>query len=85
MQTPIHELLSRIRWDPQYATGEFELGYFDRRERIIQRVALAGVSFPADAHHAFLLRDETGRLRRIPLHRVREVYRNGQLIWQRPA
>ncbi len=29
---PIHELLSRIRWDPEFAKGNFELGYYDRAE-----------------------------------------------------
>jgi uncharacterized protein (UPF0248 family) len=29
--------------------------------------------------------DEEGVYQRIPLHRVREVYRNGALIWQRPG
>ena len=30
--TPIHELLNRIRWDPEFAKGNFELGYYDRAE-----------------------------------------------------
>jgi len=25
----IHELLNRIRWDPEFAKGNFELGYYD--------------------------------------------------------
>lgn len=33
---PIHERLNRIRWDAEFARGNFELGYFDRiEERII--------------------------------------------------
>jgi len=30
-------------------------------------------------------RGEDGEERFIPFHRVREVYRDGALIWQRPA
>ncbi len=30
--TPIHELLNRIRWDPEFAQGEFQLGYYDKLE-----------------------------------------------------
>jgi len=29
---PIHQLLNRIRWDPQFAKGNFELGYYVRAE-----------------------------------------------------
>ena len=29
---PIHELLNRIRWDPEFAKGDFQLGYYDRAE-----------------------------------------------------
>ena len=27
---PIHELLNRVRWDPEFAKGNFQLGYYDR-------------------------------------------------------
>ena len=33
---PIHQLLSRIRWDPEFGRGTFDLGYFDRvEERVV--------------------------------------------------
>jgi len=44
--TPIHELLARIRHDRQFGKGRFEIGYFDRREGNIQRVALREIIFP---------------------------------------
>lgn len=81
---PIHELLSRIRWDPEFGQGRFELGYFDRHQASIQRVAFETITFPEGASGAFELLDaETGHTRHIPLHRVREVLKDGQLIWQR--
>ncbi len=83
--TPIHELLSRIRWDKEFGRGQFEIGYFDRHERQVHRVALQEVAFPEDERHAFEIVDESGQTRRIPFHRVREVIKNGRLIWQRPA
>jgi uncharacterized protein (UPF0248 family) len=55
--TPIHELLHRIRWDPEFGHAEFKISYWDRVAR---------------------------RVVRVPLHRVRAVWRNGALIWQRP-
>jgi uncharacterized protein (UPF0248 family) len=33
----------------------------------------------------FQLVDEEGRQVSVPFHRVREVYRNGRLIWKRHA
>jgi uncharacterized protein (UPF0248 family) len=83
--TPIHELLSRIRHDPEFGRGQFEIGYFDRREGTVHRVALKEIVFPTGERRVFELVDETGQLRRIPFHRVREVHRDGRIIWQRPA
>lgn len=46
--TPIHELLSRIRWDKEFGQGRFEIGYFDRFENAVHRVALQACAFPDD-------------------------------------
>jgi uncharacterized protein (UPF0248 family) len=83
--TPIHELLNRILWDKQFGQGRFEIAFQDRWEAALQRVALQEIEFPEGERRVFELVDVTGQSRRIPFHRVREVYRDGQLIWQRPA
>jgi uncharacterized protein (UPF0248 family) len=83
--TPIHKLLNRIRWDKDFGSGQFEIGYLDRHERTIQRVRLEDMHFPEGERHGFELSDGTGQVRRIPLHRVREVWRNGEVIWKRPG
>jgi uncharacterized protein (UPF0248 family) len=80
---PIHELLARIRHDPEFGRGEFVIGYFDRREGLI-RVSMRMITFPAGERRAFEVLDDTGQYRRIPFHRVREVYRDGQRIGARP-
>lgn len=80
---PIHKLLSRIRWDPRFRAGRFTLGYFDRIERRIVTVPFARIHFPADAPAMFDVWDDAGHLHRIPFHRVRRVFRDGRLIWQR--
>ena len=80
---PIHELLNRIRWDPEFAKGEFQLGYFDRAENRIVLVSLKEVTFPDDNPQTFQLADLEGQMHRIPFHRVREVYKNSQRIWHR--
>jgi uncharacterized protein (UPF0248 family) len=81
---PIHELLNRIRWDSQFAQGNFELGYYDRAEDRIILVSLKQVSFPADSPQTFQITDLEGQSHRVPFHRVREVYKNSQRIWHRP-
>lgn len=82
---PFHELLSRIRWDREFGQGRFEIGYFDRREASLHRVALREVVFPTENRRVFEVTDDSGRVRRIPFHRVREVSRDGEVIWRRPA
>ena len=81
---PVHELLNRIRWDSEFARGNFELGYFDRVENRIIVVPLAEVGFPRDDAQGFRLADGEGRIHRVPYHRIREVYKDGRRIWHRP-
>jgi len=79
----IRELLSRIRWDREYGRGEFTVGYYDRLVGQIILVPLVQVRFDPDDRFSFQLRDAAGEPLAIPLHRVCEVYRNGELIWRR--
>lgn len=82
--TPIHELLKRIRWDPEFGRGQFQLGYWDRVAGRVLRVPLEQVaSDPAD-HFALRVLDDEGYVHGVPFHRVVEVYKDGRLIWQRP-
>jgi len=82
--TPIQQLLARIRHDPKFGQGVFELGYLDRFVIQVQRVALGHVDFPEGEKRVFEFVDADGQKRRIGFHRIREVYRDGALIWQRP-
>jgi uncharacterized protein (UPF0248 family) len=79
----IRELLNRIRWDREYGRGEFAIGYLDRFELRIIVVPLVDVRFQPDDHSSLVLDDAVGQPLSIPLHRVYEVYRNGELIWHR--
>ena len=82
---PIHELLARIRWDPEFGRGKFELGYLDRVEGGIVRVPLQDVAFDPEDHFGVKILDCEGACHAVPYHRIREVYRDGELIWQRPS
>jgi uncharacterized protein (UPF0248 family) len=81
---PIHELLNRIRWDPEFAKGRFELGYYDRTENRIILVPLKELTFPEESPSTFQLVDPEGQVHRVPFHRVREVYKDAQRIWHGP-
>ena len=80
---PIQELLSRIRWDPAFGRGDFELGYYDRVEGRIIVVPFSEIDFSKDEPKVFRLVDAEDRTQRVPFHRVREVYKDGRLIWHR--
>ncbi len=80
---PIHVLLNRICWDKEFGKGIFEIGYYDRMERKIIRVSFENVLLEKGNHATFQLTDANGELHTIPFHRVREVYKDGDLIWSR--
>ena len=81
---PIQALLSRIRWDKEFAKGEFAIGYYDRIKNEIITVPLKAVHFTEGDHYfAFQVLDEEGEGHSVPFHRVREVRKDGELIWQR--
>jgi uncharacterized protein (UPF0248 family) len=80
---PIQDLLDRIRWDPEFGQGEFVIGYQDRVAHAIVRVPFKRIFFPPSGHFSFEAVEADGTVHTVPLHRVREVYRNGELIWQR--
>ncbi|MCU0840906.1 MAG: DUF504 domain-containing protein [Thiobacillaceae bacterium] len=83
--TPIHELLSRIRWDPAFGRGDFVLGYWDRIADEVVRVPLSDVRVEPGNHFALDILDVDGCCHSVPYHRVVEVWRDGVPIWRRPA
>jgi len=82
MQT-INELLSRIRWDREFGCSSFEIGYYDRVKESIIRIPFDEIIQQPGNSFSFQIIDRDGMGRTIPLHRVREVFRDGVLIWQR--
>jgi uncharacterized protein (UPF0248 family) len=80
---PIHELLNRIRWDQEFAKAEFRIGYYDRLEDAIILISLQQVVQEPGDHFAMKVMDEGGIVHVVPFHRIKEVYRNGELIWKR--
>ena len=81
---PIQELLHRIKWDSEFGRAAFEVGYVDRVAGGTVRVPFSDVRLERGLLVVVNAFDENGSHAAIPLHRVREVWRDGRLIWQRP-
>jgi uncharacterized protein (UPF0248 family) len=77
--------LARIRHDPGIGQGEFEIGYLDRIDGTVHRVAFRQITWPEGKRRVFEVIDDSRQVRRIPFHRVRQVYRDGRMIWCRPS
>ena len=82
---PIHALLARIRWDPQYAGGRWEIAYLDRAQPDLVRVPLEEIRTQAHIGFVFDVTDDEGVTHSVPYHRVRQVWRDGKLVWSRLA
>ena len=80
---PIHELLARIRWDPEFGRARFVIAYLDHRKDALVRVPFERIRMPEDRHFAFEALEDDGTRHSVPYHRVREVWRDGALIWAR--
>jgi uncharacterized protein (UPF0248 family) len=81
--TPVHELLARIRWDPGFGAANFVIGYWDRVGRAEVKIAFERIRFEPGDHGRFEAVEEDGSVHTVPLHRVRSVWRDGELIWRR--
>ena len=79
----IHELLNRIRWDKDFGKGSLEIGYLDHVEGKIIRIPLRELHFEPGNSFSFDLQTREGVVITIPLHRIREVYKDGLPIWSR--
>ncbi len=80
---PIRELLNRIRWDPAWAASRFSVGYYDRIARCVITVPLERIELEPGNRFFFHAIEADGSAHEVPFHRVREVRRDGELIWRR--
>lgn len=81
--TPIHHLLARIRWDPEFGAAQFVIGYYDRVSRMEVRVPLERIRFEPGDGFSFEATADDGTTHIVPYHRVRSVWRDGELLWHR--
>ncbi|MBI4793972.1 MAG: DUF504 domain-containing protein [Deltaproteobacteria bacterium] len=80
---PIQDLLNRIIWDKDFGRGDFEIGYYDRIADKIIRVPFREIQMIHGDHFSFSLYGPDGEACSIPFHRIRAVYKDGRLIWER--
>lgn len=80
---PLHELLNRIQWDPEFGRGDFMLAYLDRLRHGLVYVQLSKVRRDPESHFCFEVIDGEGVVHSVPYHRVKEVWKDGEPIWRR--
>ncbi len=80
---PIQDLLNRIRWDKEFGQADFTIGYYDRVADRIVKVPFERIHFRKGEHFAFDAIETDGSVHNVPFHRVRHVWRDGELIWHR--
>ena len=82
MQT-IQDLINRIRWDPGLTLSDFEIGIIDKLAHCQVRIPFQAMQFFAGEHFFFHYLDEDGVEHQVPYHRIKSVYKDGELIWHR--
>jgi len=75
----IGDLLNKIRWDKNLKPEEYAIVYFDRIAEKTFEVAFAAISRRGN----FFVVKRGNLETNIPLHRIRQVKRNGKVIWER--
>ncbi|HID71237.1 MAG TPA: DUF504 domain-containing protein [Thermoplasmata archaeon] len=80
---PIHLLLNEIKWNKNLKMEDYEIGYYDRVKKKIIRIRLTDVKFDRGDHFTFALKSREGKEVRIPYHRIKRVWKNGEIIWER--
>jgi uncharacterized protein (UPF0248 family) len=80
---PIQDLLHRIQWDPEFGKSEFVVGYLDKVAGRVVRVPFVRLSLTRGERFTFDAVESDGSVHMVPFHRVREIWRDGMLIWAR--
>ncbi len=80
---PIQDILHRIAWDPAFGAGGFVIGYRDRLRGRTVRIPFERIVLGEGRGFSFDVIGADGVARMIPFHRVREVLRDGKIIWRR--
>ncbi len=75
----IGDLLNQIRWDKKFKPEEFLIVYFDRIHQKTFEIPFISIG---RSGNFFTVKSKVGESY-IPLHRIKEVKRDGKVIWKR--
>jgi len=75
----IGDLLNKIRWDKNLKSEEYIIVYFDRIAEKTFEIPFNSISRKGN----FIVINRFGQEIHIPLHRIRQVKRNGKIVWER--
>ena len=73
---PIKELLNKIKWDKKENPEEYTIHYLDRITQKLKKIAYTDIE---EIEGTFMLVGESN----IPLHRIKQVRKKGEVIWSR--
>jgi uncharacterized protein (UPF0248 family) len=65
----------------EFGKGRFQIGYFDRKTQSLVHLPLERIRMEGGI--GFTAVEDDGTVHSVPYHRVREVWRDGELIWSR--
>jgi uncharacterized protein (UPF0248 family) len=75
----IGDLLNKIRWDKTSKPEEYMLVYFDRMAGKSYEVAFTAIGREGN----FFTIMVNGQKTSIPIHRIRQVKKQGKVVWER--
>ena len=75
----IGDLLNKMRWDKNLKPEEYTIIYFDRIAEKTFEIPFNSMGRKGN----FITTLRHGQEVHIPLHRIRQVRRNGKVIWER--
>jgi uncharacterized protein (UPF0248 family) len=76
----IAELINKIKWDSREDPSDYSLLYLDRVRKCLVEIRYNDIK---RVDEGFMVLDRDGEEVNIPLHRVREVRKKGEIVWQR--
>ena len=76
----IHELLNKIKWDKNLTPEEYKLYYLDRITNSLKEIKFAQIK---ELNVFSLIVEKNNNDIDIPLHRIKEVRKEGKIIWKR--
>jgi len=76
----IDELVNKIKWDSRETPSEYSLFYIDRITKRLVEIKYKDIK---RIDEGVLVLDRNGEETEIPLHRIREVRKKGEVMWKR--